>query len=252
MALFWGSKEHTEKMADMFSEEINECVEHTTIYREVEEITEQEESIELDITVEDLTTSGAIVKYKDLKNLCALNFASFFNPGGSFGNVPVHLAQEEYICKDSFLYNVLKEFQSEYNINKELRNKNLYRNFALYSPDVIFVNESDEEEAKCDILTCAAPNATAAGSYHKVTNEDIENTMYERIDFLLTVAKKNDVRNIILGAFGCGVFGNDPNIVSKAFKELLQIKDYGFDKVIFAIPDGYNLKAFKANILGES
>lgn len=252
MALFWGSKEHTEKMADMFSEEISECVRCTSIYREVEKITEQEEEVEVDIAVEDLTTSGAIVKYKDLKNLCALNFASFFNPGGSFGKVPVHLAQEEYICKDSFLYNVLKEFSNEYYFNKKLRNKNLYKNFVLYSPDVIFVNNDGEEEAKCDILTCAAPNASAASSYDNVTNQEIEQAMYERIDFLLTVAKKNDVKNIILGAFGCGVFGNDPNIVSKAFKELLQIKDYGFDKVIFAIPGGYNLKVFKANILGEA
>ena len=245
MALFWGSKEHTEKMVDMFPEEINECVERTTIYREYEEVADKEDGDSVEISVEDLTTSGAISKYKDLKKLCALNFASFFNPGGSFGHVPVHLAQEEYICKDSFLYNVLSEFQNEYNINKELRNKNLYRNFALYSPDVIFVNGFYEEEAKCDILTCAAPNATAAGSYHKVSNEDIERAMYERIDFLLTVARENNVRNIILGAFGCGVFGNDPKVVSKAFKELLKKKDYGFDKVIFAIPGGYNLKVFK-------
>ena len=245
MALFFGSKEHTAKMADLFEKEIKECVNGTSIFRTVDEISSDGNEVEVDISVEDLTTSGAIVKYKELDNLCALNFASFFNPGGSFGKVPTHLAQEEYICKDSFLYNVLKEFQNEYNENMSLRNRNLYENFALYSPNVVFVNGFSEEETKCDILTCAAPNATAANTYNKVSNNDIKEAMENRIDFLLSVASKKNVKNIILGAFGCGVFGNDPHVASELFKDLLNKKDYGFDRVIFAIPGGYNLKVFK-------
>jgi uncharacterized protein (TIGR02452 family) len=78
-----------------------------------------------------------------------------------------------------------------------------------------------------------------------MSDESIKETMYDRIDFLLTVAKEKGVKNIILGAFGCGVFGNDPEFVAKTFKKLLRTKNYGFEKVSFSIPGGNNLKAFK-------
>lgn len=245
MAIFYGSKEHTAKMAELFKNEIEKSVKNSSVIRSINYVPFEDNEVKVDIVVEDLTTSGAITKYKDLKNLCALNFASFLRPGGSFNNVPTHLAQEEYICKDSVLYNVLKEFQDEYDKNKSMKNRNLYENFAIYSPDVVFVDDSKEEVAKCDILTCAAPNATAASTYGNMSDESIKETMYDRIDFLLTVAKEKGVKNIILGAFGCGVFGNDPEFVAKTFKKLLRTKNYGFEKVSFSIPGGSNLKAFK-------
>ena len=50
---------------------------------------------------------------------------------------------------------------------------------------------------------------------------------------------------LCLGAFGCGVFGNNPHCVAECFKILLETKNYDFDIVTFPIPAGYNLDAFK-------
>jgi uncharacterized protein (TIGR02452 family) len=46
----------------------------------------------------------------------------------------------------------------------------------------------------------------------------------------------------ILGAFGCGVFKQNPTEVANIFKEL--INNYEFKGVLFAIPGGANLQAF--------
>jgi uncharacterized protein (TIGR02452 family) len=52
-------------------------------------------------------------------------------------------------------------------------------------------------------------------------------------------------KNIILGAWGCGVFRNDPELVARIFKE--ELGSFLFKKVIFAIPNknDTNYKTFK-------
>ena len=76
MAIFYGSKEHTAKMAELFKNEIEKSVKNSSVIRSVNYVPFEDNEVKVDIVVEDLTTSGAITKYKDLKNLCALNFAS--------------------------------------------------------------------------------------------------------------------------------------------------------------------------------
>ena len=70
--------------------------------------------------------------------------------------------------------------------------------------------------------------------------------MLERCIFVLEVAKINNAQNLILGAFGCGVFGCNPKIVSEIFANLL-CEDYEgtFKEVRFAIPKGINYDVFK-------
>ena len=99
----------------------------------------------------------------------------------------------------------------------------------------------------CDVITCASPNKTASQKYCGVSDEENSKVLRDRIDFVLKIAKDNLVENLILGAGGCGVFGQDPYEVAQIFKELLTTKYKCFDKVIFAIPDkkGENYIAFK-------
>ena len=53
---------------------------------------------------------------------------------------------------------------------------------------------------------------------------------------------------LILGAYGCGVFGQDPRQVANIFKLYLKNINCSFERVIFAIPESpnnKNLKEFK-------
>ena len=80
------------------------------------------------------TTQEAIFKFYT-KNLSVLNFASYKYPGGGF--LAGSSAQEEMLCHNSFLYNVISTFKDYYNWNNEHKNKALYLDRAIYSPNYL-------------------------------------------------------------------------------------------------------------------
>lgn len=57
---------------------------------------------------------------------------------------------------------------------------------------------------------------------------------------MLDIAEENDVKTLILGAYGCGVFGQDAKEVAGIFKKFLTTMHTSFDTVVFAVPDGMN------------
>lgn len=171
-----------------------------------------------------------------------LNFASYKNPGGMFLNGST--AQEECLCHSSFLYNVLRSFDhTYYEWNRNNKNKALYLNRALYTPKISFFNNGFE--LKCDVLTCAAPNATAFLKYKMGKEEENILTLQSRIKFVSDIIKIQAPDIVILGAFGCGVFGQNPYDVAELFnKELILNNPNSNLNVVFAIPQGPNLDAF--------
>lgn len=179
------------------------------------------------------------VSREGFNRLAALNFASFNNPGGKF--MEGSMAQEESLCHESNLYNVLLQFNNTfYKNNKTCKNNSLYHNNSLYTKDVIFIKDG-KIIAKSDIITCAAPNTHAAMKYHNIPYKQCLDAMINRIDHVLKVAHDNRVSHLILGAYGCGVFGNNPTDVAAAFMTLLTIKYKNvFDIVEFSIPYSIN------------
>lgn len=167
-------------------------------------------------------------------NIAALNFASFKNPGGMF--LKGSKAQEECLCHQSALYNILSRFPEYYEENKKMLNNSLYKDRAIYTPAVPFFNEKGIFHS--DIITCAAPNKYAAQKYKYISSEENWYNLYNRIEFILDIAKFKNVDVLIVGAFGCGVFGQDPYEVAAIFKYLLTNRRYGFELIIFAIPHG--------------
>lgn len=170
-----------------------------------------------------------------------LNFASFKKAGGGFLNGAV--AQEEDLCRKSFLYHVLEAKPEFYKDNMEYYwNHSLYADRAVYTPDVIF-SYGHNEYGKASVITCAAPNKKAymeADLGVDVPNEIREGicqaAMADRINFILEVARMTNITTLILGAFGCGVFGNSVDFVAPCFMEQLTNEYKGqFDRVVFAI-----------------
>ena len=191
------------------------------------------------IAVDELDSVSAAYKFKQGKT-CILNFASFIYPGGKF--IEGSSAQEECLCHESFLYNVLSRYTDYYQTNRNCYNRALYQDRALYSPDIIF--EHNGEPQKFDVLTCAAPNFRSAHKYgvsYQVNNMALKS----RIKFIFGILAKQNVETAILGAFGCGVFKQNPYIVANMFKEYIDIGYNTCKNIIYPIPGGPNYQAFK-------
>ena len=169
----------------------------------------------------------------------ALNFASYRNPGGKF--IDGSNAQEECLCHESNLYNILRNFTSYYKENNSKPNKNLYTDRALYSPNVVF-NRGDRI-VKADVITCASPNWTAARKWNV---SQVENTLVlaQRIQFIKDIAELEAVDVLILGAWGCGVFGQNPRTVARLFDFIFRESE--IKNIVYAVPGGLNSDNFKA------
>ena len=173
------------------------------------------------------------------KKIAVLNFANNHNPGGSPWTAS---AQEEALCRLSTLYPCLRHFDKEfYEYHIDLYRKYKMDEFGnadiIYLPNIT-VFKSDDLKSKVmdnkdwynvDIITSAAPNLS--GMHYNINK--YKEIMYKRIEKIIQIAKKEGVEVLILGAFGCGVFHNPPEVVASIFKELLG--KYHFDIVEFAI-----------------
>lgn len=229
------AKNHIEEMENSFHAMIQTSIRDSVVYTEDDNVLDKR-----NIIVEDIKTEDAVFKYGEDKHLCVLNFASYKYPGGGF--IKGAIAQEEALCHASDLYNVIsdKKFNTYYEHNRQNTNRGLYKNFAIYSPNIIF-NRVADNFISVDVITCPAPNL----SHYEGHFYDAMKAMHDRIKFILDITEKHKQKNLVLGAFGCGVFKNDPQFVAEVFKELLSSTKYNFDTIIFAIPGGINYKKFK-------
>jgi uncharacterized protein (TIGR02452 family) len=230
---------HTEVMESNYKAEIQESIKNTLLYdfsyKQIPVISYKgtEEMRDAKIKVVSKTTTEAIFSESDGKT-AVLNFASYKHPGGMF--LEGSNAQEECLCHDSFLYNVLISFKdSYYNVNKKDNNQHLYRNKGLYSKNIRFFNHGDN--CLCDVITCAAPNYRAARRYEHVAVDRNIVELGSRCLLVKQIAEIQKVDTLILGAFGCGVFGQDAELVSKLFYDIFKDCGTTLKKVVFAIPD---------------
>lgn len=194
-------------------------------------------------TIVEVTSEGSfemarrVVKESDESYVTAvLNFASAKHPGGMV--LQGSSAQEECLCRESTLFPVLanEKFSFDYySYNKKLckeTGNSLYSNRAIYTPDIYVFKEHNkyiedkDKWIKVSVITIPAPNIRngfpkdIVDSYDKDTIEEYLDILYkERIETMLYIAEKNKVDNLILGAWGCGVFRNDPYKVAKAFRD---------------------------------
>ncbi|MFV0330776.1 MAG: TIGR02452 family protein [Dysgonomonas sp.] len=203
-----------------------------------------ERDFQTNITVKNCTAMEAAAELLSQggKTGC-LNFASAKNPGGGFlGGAQ---AQEESLARASALYPTqMKYFKELYEYNRA-QNTYLYSDYMIYSPDVIFFKDDrDDLLAKpyvLDILTSPAVNIGAMIQNNRLDEKDkAEQTMMSRMDKLLSIFVSQEVDNLILGAWGCGVFRNQPEDVAHYFAHyLLNDGKYAkcFKNIIFAVFD---------------
>jgi uncharacterized protein (TIGR02452 family) len=168
------------------------------------------------------------------KNVVALNFASGICPGGAF--LDGSPAQEEELCRGSALYPCIKNKPLFYNQNI-MQGDEYYTDGVIYSPDVPFFRDEDlnliEIPFNLSIITCPAPRKRGMEG---VDEEKLDTVLRTRIHKILKVARNHGHRNIILGAWGCGAFGNNPIQVAEIFQDELKAIP-NFDHIVFAVYD---------------
>lgn len=183
------------------------------------------------------------------RHIFVLNFASYKNPGGMFINGSS--AQEESLCHISNLYNNLVQETEYYDWNNQNKNRGLYLNRALVHQGVFFeIPGCKFPSIQCNVITCAAPNVKASKRYQGCTAEEAVKYIYDRVDFLYRICSGFNIDVLILGAWGCGVFGCDPTVVAHAFKEKFALlpdhRGVNWNTlIIHPIPDDKNFNAFK-------
>ncbi len=177
-------------------------------------------------------TTIACVIDNSSKHCVVLNFASAYHPGG--GYLTGARAQEESLCRASGLYYTLREMTAFYEDNK--RGGVEYTDGMIYSQNVLVVRDDRgnalKEPIKCDFLTVPAVNRNKAKS---IPREQTNLTMERRINKIVSFCAETDCEVAVLGAFGCGVFGNDRNEILPMFERAIN-KFGGDKKYIFAIP----------------
>ncbi|MFD8424156.1 TIGR02452 family protein [Streptomyces sp. NPDC059466] len=172
--------------------------------------------------------------------VAVLNFASARNPGG--GYLKGAQAQEEDLCRASALYACLLGVRGFYDHHRAHRDP-FYTDRVIHSPAVpVFRDGRGElldEPYTAGFLTAAAPNASVVLRTAPERADDLPRALAVRAERVLETAAAQGYRRLVLGAWGCGVFGNDPAQVAAAFHGLLvggRFEGY-FDEVVFGILD---------------
>lgn len=224
------------------SDDIQKCIDESKIYKEGFKLDKEAPFEGVNVLITQETSTDCIFNTAlplKPKKICVLNFASYRHPGGMF--TKGIKSQEEDLCLSSILYPVLKHFTNNYyKINEHELHVGLYKDTAIYTPDVLFFYNK-KKTASVDVLTCAAPNrryATDRGIFDDVINTAMEN----RIKYIFDIAEDNEVDTFILGAWGCGVFRNDPETVARLFKD--EIYKRSIPNIIFPIPDFTTFETF--------
>ncbi|HOD52351.1 MAG TPA: TIGR02452 family protein [Candidatus Hydrogenedentes bacterium] len=185
------------------------------------------------VQVSNETTLQAAMRFVDsgMKPL-ALNFANGVCPGGGF--LYGALAQEETLCRSSALYLTLID-DPMYSVHRKRPTPDS-TDWVIYSPNVpVFRNDDGtalERPWLLNFVTCAAPYAPDIGQ------PKAGDLLAKRIHRVLAVAQAYGYSALVLGAWGCGAFENDPHRTARDFRHALEGPFAGaFSDIVFAITD---------------
>lgn len=184
-------------------------------------------------------------------DVAVLNYASARNAGGGF--LRGAKAQEEDVARCSGLYPTLLRCPEYYEYNRN-NSSLLYSDHMIFSPAVPFFRVKSrsfcDQPFRVSVITAPAPNAGEARAKQNTDESAISDAMKQRIGLVLALAKNEGCRNLVLGAWGCGVFRNDPEMVADHFATWLEDPrfQHAFDHIVFAVyskKTNANLVAFQ-------
>ena len=219
------------------------------------------------VVVSKKRTYEAAKAYKG-NHVAVHNFASATNPGG--GVVNGAGAQEECLCRCSNLYFCLNtpDMWGMFYTPHRAAHDPIHNDDIIYTPDiVVFKTDTDSPELmeredwyKVDVITCAAPNLreTPSNKYNSgdgtcavtLSSKELQALHEKRLRRILDSAVMNHADTVILGAFGCGAFRNEPQVVATAAANVVRDYMYAFKNIEFAVycrpSDDSNYRVFNS------
>ena len=189
-------------------------------------------SHDMQIEFEELGTITSVLRHKEEGRVAILNFADALEPGG----LVLYGAntQEECICRCSNLYECLIQEhckQDYYNYNQSFGY--VYSDRLIYSQGVRIIKDEDynvlDYPCYVDVITSPSPSCGVQAS-----------VFLKRMNLFIQTAAFHNVDVLILGAWGCGAFGQDASVVGKCFAKVLSRNKY-FSKVVFAVRPTANI-----------
>ena len=183
--------------------------------------------------------------------IAVMNFANAFHAGG--GVTKGSSAQEECLCRTSTLYPLLYRrtlrdtfYKHHHNLNTPKASDSL-----VYTEGVIICKTDEdlpkrmpqEEWVTVDVITIAAPDLRDTSNIHAplvnggtyMNNAELFGYHVKRAIHMLTCTAAKGADILVLGAFGCGAFRNDPEVVARAYKAALQEFPKVFKQIEFAV-----------------
>lgn len=202
--------------------------------------------------------------------IAVMNFANAFKAGGGVENGSS--AQEESLCRTSTLYPLLYRKTLRDSFYKHHRDLNTLKatDSLIYTEGVVICKTDEdlpermpkENWVTVDVITIAAPNLRKGLNIHSgfingsicMSDAELFGCHVKRAIHMLTCAAAKEADILVLGAFGCGAFQNDPEVVARAYQTAFQEFPKVFRKVEFAVycpPGGSrNYDVFK-RVLGN-
>ena len=212
-----------------------------------------------EIRVDETTTINAVIANHSLNSpdevMTVLNFASTKHPCGDW--LKGGTSQEESLAHATTLYiPLVRTAKPMYDLNERDTKNGFYQDLMVYTPNVIVLRDDvgDLLETHFNVSIISVPAVNTCNVYEhakkkhigsRLMDTQIHKVMESRCSAILKVAAKYNTDVLILNAFGCGVFKNNPNDVAWIFKQLLE-RTFSrvFKKIIIAI-DNDNVDVFR-------
>jgi uncharacterized protein (TIGR02452 family) len=208
------------------ADDVRRAVKGTVLYStsNLPPLPSQTSAVDTKIEVANETTFRGLAKLATRGgHIACLNFASAKNPGGGFlGGAQ---AQEEALARASALYECLLAAPEYYERNRGNRSA-VYLDLIIYSPQVPFFRKDAgdllEKPVLASVITAPAPNRGAVVQNEPGNLPLVEAALRRRAEMVLHIAQAHGVERLVLGAWGCGVFRNDPAKVASIFANLIK------------------------------
>jgi uncharacterized protein (TIGR02452 family) len=233
-------------------ESLNQAINNTKLYIDTNAFEPAEGNYTTEIKVTNETTNEGMEHFvaSGLSDIACLNFASAKNPGGGFKGGSQ--AQEECIARSSGMYACLSPIDDYYLFHRKMKSC-FYSDRTIFSPEVPFFRNYKDELLQAPynagVITSAAVNFGVVKQRETDKLDQVEPAMKQRIAHVLNVALDNGVKNIVLGAWGCGVFMNDRKLMAKLFSDHLGENGAfynAFERITFAVLDRNNKGIYSA------